>query len=408
MFKLPLNQKHRYILHIDADAFFATVEQVLNPKLKGKAVLVGGPSGTRGIVSAASYEARKFGIHAGMAMYLATRKCPHATIVPGNFEAYRKFSRQFYKILLDYTPEVEMASIDEAYLDITGCAEMHKLDYPEIARKILEDIHRKTGLSMSCGMASSKIVAKVASSQNKPHKLTVVAHGREAGFLAQLDLRAMPGIGPKTCVYLEAKGFKKIGEVAELTLADVLEKLGVEAIPMWKHCRGIDNSPVISSRVLPKSISKEHTFYERDPGREIALKYFRELATVVFEKLRSYKLRARTVTVKIRYRAEDGSGDIAGAGASGRRATFEDFGFQKNVDFPTCLDMKLLPVARELFLKNLDSQRSLRLIGIGVGNLSQNYNLSLFERDDDDEKLLFDIDAMQKIYGEGVVRYGNL
>lgn len=395
MFTLPLNQRKRHILHIDADAFFASVEQVLNPNLKGKALLVGGPSGTRGIVSAASYEARKFGIHAGMAMYQATKKCPHATIVPGNFEAYRKFSRQFYKILLNYTPEVEMASIDEAYLDISGCAEMHKLEYPDLARRILEDIHKQTGLSFSCGMASSKIVSKVASSNNKPHKLTVVPYGMEAKFMAPLPLRAMPGIGPKTFAYLEAQGLKTIEDLARMNVSEVMKEFGVQAIPLWKHCLGIDNSKVISSHDLPKSISKENTFYEKNVNKEIALKYLRELSGIVFEKLRSHGLRARTVCVKIRYLDhEDG------------KMVFQDFGFQKNMDFPTSLDMKLFPAVKKLFLENLDSQKSLRLIGMGVTNLSQNYNLSLFERDDDDQKLLFDIDAMKKMYGEESIKYG--
>ncbi len=404
MFSLPLSQKKRHILHIDADAFFASVEQVLNPKLKGKAVLVGGPSGTRGIVSAASYEARKFGIHAGMAMYLARRKCPSGIVVNGNFEAYRKFSRQFYKILLQYTPDVEMASIDEAYVDITGCAEMQKLDYPEIARKILEDIYKKSGLSISCGMASSKIVAKVASSQNKPHKLTIVPYGREAKFLAPLPLKALPGIGPRTYAWLEAQGLKKIEDLARLTVGEVMEKFGVQAIPLWKHCLGIDNSPVISAHALPKSISKEHTFYEKNPDKNTALKYLKELAGIVFEKLRAHRLRARTVFVKIRYKnAVVSGGEISD---QSRKAIFTDFGFQKNLEFPTSLDMKLFPVMRELFLQNLDSRESLRLIGIGVSNLFQNYNLSLFENDDDEQKLFFGIDAMKKLYGEESVRFG--
>lgn len=405
MFTLPLNQKRRHILHIDADAFFASVEQILNPKLKGKAVLVGGPSGTRGIVSAASYEARKFGIHAGMAMYLATKKCPHAIIVPGNFEAYRKFSRQFYEILLKYTPDVEMASIDEAYVDISGCTEMQKLSYPKIARKILEDIYKKSGLSISCGMASSKIVAKVASSQNKPHKLTVVPYGSEAKFLAPLQLKALPGIGPRTFSYLEAQGLQKIADLAKMDVSEVMKRFGVQAIPLWKHCLGIDNSPVIASHDLPKSISKEHTFYERDPNVATALKYLKELAGIVFEKLRAHRLRARTVFIKIRYKNSEAlSGDLSIA--ERRRAIFADFGFQKNVDFPTSLDMKLFPVVKELFLQNLDNQKSLRLIGIGVSNLSQNYNLSLFEHDSEEEKLFFEIDAMKKMYGEEIVRYG--
>lgn len=395
MFNLPLNQKRRHILHIDADAFFASVEQVLNPILKGKAVLVGGPSGTRGIVSAASYEARKFGIHAGMAMYLATRKCPHAVIVPGNFDAYRKFSRGMYEIFTKYTPDVEMASIDEAYLDISGCKLLHKRDYPEIAKTILLEIHKKLGLSISCGMASSKIVAKVASSQNKPHKLTIVPYGSEAKFLAPMPLRAMPGIGPKTFAYLDAQGLQKIEDLAKMTVAEVLEKFGVQAIPLWKHSLGIDNSPVISAHAQPKSISKEHTFYERDPDKTTALKYLKELATIVFEKLRAHRLRARTVFIKIRYKNADSG-----------TAIFTDFGFQKNLDFPTALDMKLFPAVKELFLQNLDSGQSLRLIGIGVSNLFQNYNLSLFDNDNDEEKLFFQIDAMKKMYGEESVRFG--
>lgn len=396
MFTLPLNQKKRYILHIDADAFFASVEQVLNPKLKGKAVLVGGPNGTRGIVSAASYEARKFGIHSGMPMYLATRKCPHAIVVPGNFEAYHKFSSGMYSIFTKYTPDVEMASIDEAYLDITGCTNMHKQDYPDIARNILMEINKKLGLSVSCGLASSRIVSKVASSQNKPHKLTTVPYGSEARFLAPLPLRAMPGIGPKTFAVLESFGFKTLGELASLSLNEVMNKFGVQGIPLWKHSRGIDDSEVISSHALPKSISKENTFYENAVGRDVALKELQELGSIVFSKLRASGLRAKTICVKIRYKNLDaGSGPI-----------FKDFSFQQNLDFPTSLDNKLWPPIKKLFLKNLDQNEQLRLIGVGVSNLIQNYNLNLFDNDGEQEKLFSQIDAMKKMYGEESVKYG--
>ena len=396
MFNLPLNQKKRYILHIDADAFFASVEQVLNPKLKGKPVLVGGPSGTKGIVSAASYEARKFGIRSGMAMYLARKQCPAGIVVSGNFDAYRKFSRGMYSIFTKYTPEVEMASIDEAYLDISGCKTLHKLDYSEIAKNILMEIYKKLGLSISCGMASSKVVAKVASSQNKPHKLTVVPYGCEAKFLAALPLRAMPGIGPKTFSVLERMGFKILGELASLSLNQVMEKFGVHGIPLWKHSRGIDDSEVVAVHALPKSISKENTFYENIVNKNVALKLLQELAGIVFAKLRASGLRARTIFVKIRYRNLDEQ----------QGAIFKDFAFQQNLDFPTALDTKLWPQIKNLFLKNLDQGEQLRLIGVGVTNLIQNYNLNLFDNDDDQEKLFSQIDVMRKVYGEESVRYG--
>lgn len=413
MFHLPLNQERRHILHIDADAFFASVEQILNPGLKGKAVLVGGPSGTRGIVSAASYEARKFGIHAGMAMYMATRKCPHGIVVPGNFEAYRKFSRRMYEIFTRYTPDVEMASIDEAYLDISGCKEMHKLDYPEIARAILMEVYRKLGLSVSCGMASSKVVAKVASGQNKPHKLTVVPYGAEARFLAPLPLKALPGIGPKTFEVLERVGLQTLGELAALSLNDVMEKFGVQGIPLWKRAQGIDDSEVIAAHALPKSISKENTFYEKIVTKETAVKFLQELSGEVFAKLRASGLRARTICVKIRYKnneATKGGTDSSVVNTVSpldrRRVIFTDFSFQQNLDFPTSLDSKLWPQVKKLFLKNLDAGEQLRLVGVGVTNLVQNYNLNLFDNDDVQEKLFSQIDKMKKMQGKESVRYG--
>lgn len=401
MFKLNLHQTKRHILHVDADAFFATVEQVLNPSLRGKAVLVGGPSGTRGIVSAASYEAKAYGIYSGMPMYLATKKCPQAVIVPGKFDAYRDFSRRMYQIFLEYTPDVEMASIDEAYLDLTGCELLHKLPSGQIAKKILNQIYRKLGLSVSGGLASNKTVAKVASSTNKPHKLTIIPYGKEADFLAPLHLKAMPGVGVKTLPLLESHGFKTIGDIACLGLAEILEKFGIQGVPLWKKCQGIDNSHVISAHALPKSISKENTFYESTCDEKICLKFLKELGSHVFEKLRSYKLRARTIFIKIRYKSLDQTQVNSGA-----KYIFRDFSFQKNLEIPTALDSKLFPLARELFLKNLIPNEPVRLLGIGVSNLVQNYNLNLFHNDENEEKLFLKIDAMKKMYGEESVRYG--
>lgn len=377
MFGLPINQKKRHILHVDADAFFASVEQVLNPKLKGKALMVGGPSKTKGIVSAASYEAKKFGIYSGMPMYLASKKCPNAIIINGHFDEYRNFSRKIYNVMMKYTPAVEMASIDEAYLDISDCTLMHKFGnscagYEAIAKKLLMEIYHKTGLSVSCGLASNKTVAKVASSTNKPHKLTTVPYGKEAEFLSALPLRAMPGIGPKTFSFLENYGLKNIGDFAAMNLDEVMDKFGIQGIPLWKKCMGIDNSEVISDSALPKSISKEHTFYEPMMSSSLCLKQLKFSSEIVFNKLRSYKLRAKTVFVKIRYKNFDNQ-------------LFKDFTFQKHLDFPSAIDSKLFPMAKELFEKNILKDETVRLIGIGVTNLVQNYNLNLFENDEEEE-----------------------
>lgn len=396
MFDLPLKQRKRHILHIDADAFFASVEQILNPKLRGKPVLVGfSRSSNNGIVSAASYEARPFGIHSGMAMFLAKKKCPGAIVVAGHFDAYRDFSKRMYEIFTRSTAEIEMASIDEAYLDITGYAERFN-ETPELyARNLLFEVYQKLGLSVSCGLASSKTVAKVASSQNKPHKLTVVPYGKEAGFLAPLGLRAMPGIGPKTFSVLERYGLKSIGELACLTIEEVMEKFGVHGIPLWKRARGIDNNPVISDSALPKSISKEHTFYQPPANLDVCLGQMKELGEIVFGKLRSHQLKARTVFVKIRYYSGEGG-----------RKNFRDFGFQRNLDFPSCIDSKLFPAIKKLFLENVENIGEIRLVGLGVSGLYQNYNLSLFENEDEDEKLFLKMDMLKKLYGDKALRYG--
>ena len=238
MFELSCRQEERHICHVDADAFFAAVEQVLNPRLKGKPVLVGGPSETSGIVSACSYEAKRLGVKTAMPMYLAKRKCPSAVVVAGNFDVYRDFSRRMYEIFMKYTPEVEMASIDEAYLDISGFEKVYRKNYVEIARSILMDVYKKLGISVSCGLSSSKTVSKVASSNNKPHKLTVVPFGKERAFLADLPLNAIPGIGVKTCEKLERFGFKKVVDVAKLSVNGVLDLLGFREFLFGKSVGG--------------------------------------------------------------------------------------------------------------------------------------------------------------------------
>lgn len=367
-------------MHVDADAFFATVEQVLNPKLKNKAVLVGGPSDKHGIVTAASYEARKFGIHAGMPMYLAKKNCPSAIVVPGNFAAYREFSKKMYRVFAKFTPDVEMASIDEGYLDITGCELLHEKSTIDLAKEILLEVYKKVGISVSCGLASGKTVAKVASSKNKPHKFSVVYHGKEEQFLSPLSLRSLPGVGPKTFAMLESSGFLKIGDVSKLTAREALDNFGLNGINLWKKCKGFDNTPVISEYSLPKSISKEHTFYEPLRNTDACLSYLRSLCTNVLAKLRAHQMKAKTVFVKIRYKVVDD-----------KKYAFRDYTFQQNLDLPSSGDKKIFRAIRNLFLSNFVEEENVRLLGVGVSKLLQDYNLSLFELDNEEDQLLFDM-----------------
>lgn len=396
MFDIPLKQRERQILHVDADAFFASVEQILNPTLKGKALLVGAPNSNKGIVSACSYEAKAYGIKTGMPMYLARRKCPHAIVAPGHFDAYRDFSKRMYRIFMKCTPHTEMASIDEAYLDISGFERAYKKSPPEIARTLLMEIYRELGLSVSCGLASNKTVAKVASSLNKPHKLTVVPFGKEREFLRDLGLRDMPGIGPRTFSVLEKFGFQKIGDFAKLDFDEVVKKLGVRGIPLWKRCRGFDNSRVIDVGQLPKSISKENTFYESLTDIKKCVVALKDLSGRVFEKLRSYEMKAKTVFVRIRYKG-DGPG----------RASFQDFSFQKHLGFYASADSELFPAVKALFLSSVVDDRNIRLVGVGVSNLVRNYNLNLFVDSKREDKLFNAIDGMRKLYGKDSLKYGG-
>ena len=395
MFELPLRQKERHILHIDADAFFASVEQVINPELRGKAVIVGGSSKKYGIVSAVSYEARKYGIKTGMPIYQAVKQCPSAEVVCGHFEVYQRFSRGMYRIFSKYTPEVEMASIDEAYLDITGCGLMNRKSPIEIAKAIATDINKKLGISVSCGLSSSKTVSKVASSNHKPHKLTVVPFGKEVHFLAPFELRALPGIGPRTCESLQRAGFYTLGDLSGISLAEVQSRLGVAGIYLWKKALGVDDAPVLSGCSLPKSISKERTFYKTVNSREVCLSTLRSLLSKVLKKLRAHQMKAYTVNLKIRYKDY----------FVNQKKPFRNVAFQQNLALASACDSQIFPVIKRLFLENIENE-PVRLLGVGVSTLTQQYNLSLFERNHEQEKLFTAIDTVKNLYGEESVVYG--
>jgi len=338
-------------MHVDLDAFYASVEQLRRPELRGKPVIVGGAGveGERGVVAAASYEARPFGVRSAMPLGRARRLCPNAVFVPCDFPAYREASKSVFAILDRYSPVIEPIALDEAYLDLTG--EEALLGPPDtVAHRLRDEVKTRCGLDLSIGVASCKLVAKVASELRKPRGLVVVAPGSEAAFLAPLPLAKLPGCGPATAVRLERVGVRTIGDLAAHPDPLLGELFGQYGRLLGAHARGIDPSPVMPPGD-PKSISREVTFDRdlRDTGkvRATALGLLQDVA----HSLRAHGLSARTVVLKIRYQP------------------FETLSRQATLPYPTDRDDQLASALRQLLETQLDPSRAIRLIGAGVSNL---------------------------------------
>src|ERR1700691_5122177 len=253
----------RTYFHLDMDAFFVSVEELFDPSLKGKPVVVGGKSNERGVVSAASYAARKFGVHSAMPLRTAYKLCPQAIFVEGHRERYREYSGRVFEVLKQFTPSVEMASIDEAYLDLTGTQRLHG---PALAaaHKLHDAVRRATNLNCSIGAAASRMVAKVASDQAKPNGILWIMPGQEASFLAPLDVRKIPGVGKVTERNLHTCGIHKVRDLASLQDSFLEQRFGKWGLALAGKARGEDAGGWFDEEVGeggdPKSISHEHTF----------------------------------------------------------------------------------------------------------------------------------------------------
>ncbi len=295
----------RTILHLDMDAFFAAVEQRDRPELRGKPVIVGAdPRGGRGrgVVSTASYEARRFGVGSAMPISQAWRACPHGVYLPPDMEKYARESERIMAVLRRVTDEVEPVSIDEAFLDVTHSARALG-DGPAIARRLKEEIRAETKLTASVGVASSKLVAKIASDLGKPDGLVVVPFGGEADFLAPLPVRRLWGVGPKMEEQLARLGVVTIGDLAALDPERLARRLGTHGHDLQQLARGEDARPVSAGPWEAKSLGQEHT-YGQDTNDRLRLRAtLLDLADAVAARLRRHGLRARTITLK--YRDED-------------------------------------------------------------------------------------------------------
>jgi len=377
-------------MHVDLDAFYASVEQLRRPELRGKPVIVGGAGveGERGVVAAASYEARPFGVRSAMPLSRARRLCPSAVFIPCDFLAYREASKSVFAILDRYSPVIEPIALDEAYLDLTG--EDALMGPPNtVAVKLRDEVKARSGLDLSIGVASCKLVAKVASELRKPRGLVVVAAGGEAAFLAPLPLGKLPGCGPATALRLERVGVRTIGDLAALPDPLLGELFGQYGRLLGAHARGIDPSPVLPPGD-PKSISREVTFdrdvRDADKVRATALGLLQDVG----HSLRAHGLSARTVVLKIRYQP------------------FDTLSRQATLPYPTDRDDRLAMALRQLLETQLDPSRAIRLIGAGVSNLEPRATqLSLLETRSSRLAMLDEqLDELRGRYGDHVIARG--
>ena len=381
------------ILHIDMDAFYASVEQLDDPRLKNKCVIVGGTS-NRGVVSAASYEARKFGIHSAMPIYQAKQKCPHGIFVSPRMERYKEVSQKVMALLREFSPLVEPVSIDEAYLDITGCRRLFG-EAPEIAREIKRKIKETVHLTCSVGVAPNKFLAKIASDLDKPDGLTVILPHQVPAFIDALSVKKIPGVGKKVFHQLELMGIRTLGDVRRLPEKALIMHLGKFGRRLRALSCGNDDSPVIP-HAPHKSISSERTLPADTRDIKLLKRYLLSQSAEVARQLRLAGVRARTITIKLK---DEGFKTVT------RRTT---------IAIPTQSSKTIYKHAVQL-MNEYKISRKIRLIGVGASGLSSvsaSVQMGLFdtgeERADDWEKIDRAIDSISKKFGKDVVGRASL
>jgi DNA polymerase-4 len=378
------------VLHVDMDAFFVSVELLERPELRGKPVIVGGQPNQRGVVTAASYEARKFGVHSAMPLRTAGRLCPHAVYLDGHHAKYSEWSDRVATILAKFSPIVEMVSIDEAYLDLTGTERLHG---PPLAAadKLLRTITRTTGLPSSGGLAATRLVAKVASDQAKPHGLLWVVPGSEARFLAPLPVRKIPGIGEVTERALRALRIETVEQLAAVQQEKLEKIFGQWGTALYRKARGGDSYEFLID-AEPKSISQNHTFGEDTDDTAALCSMLSHLSQKACKRMREAGLAARTLTLTLRYTG------------------FDTYTRSKTLAEPTQLDADIFAVFQNLLRKHRDLFRKIRLLGVSLSGLThgaEQLDLLAAERRAKLERLTRATDGLRDRFGFGSVQFGG-
>lgn len=372
----------RQILHVDMDAFFVSVEELADPSLRGKAVVVGADPDGRGVVAAASYEARKFGVHSAMPVGKAKKLCPHAIFLRGRHAKYREHSQKIYEVFEEFTPVIEMVSIDEAYLDLTGSDRLHG-GMLCAADHLIRTVKKRTGLNCSVGASTSHLVSKIASDQAKPHGLLCVLPGCEAAFLAPLPVRRMPGIGKVTEPELLSMGIATIGDLQVYGSVRLKERFGKYGEWLYTKSMGQDIE-AYAYEEEPKSISHETTFPADTADVEELERTLSYLSQLVARRLREHRLFARTVGLKL------------------RNHRFKTITRDVTLDEPTHLDSVIFEEVLQMFSVAWDGKEKIRLIGVRTSNLETAISQpGLFESEKHEklDRILRAADQMRGRYG---------
>jgi DNA polymerase-4 len=384
----------RTILHLDLDAFFCAVEELRDPSLRGKPFAVGGQPDERGVVASCSYAARAVGVHSAMPMSQAVRLCPHLIIVPARHGVYGEVSGQVMARLHNLSGLVEQISIDEAFIDISDLGKAAEETAHTLQKQILDELR----LACSVGVASNKLVAKIATEVGKkaargsasPQALTVVPVGSEADFLAPLPVSMLWGVGPKTGKKLSELGIRSIGQLAALAERDLVALFGENGREMARHAKGIDNRPVVTERAT-KSISQETTFTRDVRDDKVLESTLKEQSTEVAKNLRREHLAGTTVKLKLRW------------------PDFTTLTRQVTLAIPTDQDDEIYEAARELLAKVREKGQAVRLIGVGVSGLGPPVRqMELWGQEGEKaRKLQTVLDELQEKYGKRVIDRGR-
>ncbi|MCR5177233.1 MAG: DNA polymerase IV [Anaerovibrio sp.] len=376
----------RIIIHVDMDAFFASVEQRDHEEYRGKPVIVGGIGG-RGVVSTCSYEARRFGVHSAMPMARAVKLCPQGIFIRGNYALYSQVSGEIFEIFDHYSPVIEPLSIDEAFLDITGMERL--MDSPgEYAERLKKEIKDKTGLVASVGIAPNKFLAKIASDYDKPDGLTIVEPGEVQDFLDPLPVSRIWGVGHKTAILLDNLRIKTIKDLRKADIQLLEKTLGNKmAVHLYQLASGIDERPV-ATRGRAKSIGNEITFMEDLQSAEDALQALLELTCKVGWRLRQADVKARTVQLKL------------------RESSFHTYTRQKQLFEPSNYDNDIYEAVSSLF-HELNITKGIRLLGVSTTGFGECESISLFE-DKKKDNLYKAIDDINNRFGKKGITRGRL
>ena len=385
----------RTVFHVDMDAFFVSVEELFDPSLQGKPVVVGGQRHERGVVSAASYEARKFGVHSAMPLRTAAKLCPQAVFVDGHPDRYRDCSEKVYSVLTSFSPQVEMVSIDEAYLDMSGTRRLHG---PPLlaAHKLHQRMKAETQLNCSIGIGTSRLIAKVCSGKAKPHGVLYVVPGQETRFLAPLDVRDIPGVGKVTEQKLQSLGIRTVGDMARKEDTFLDEHLGKWGLALAGKARGEDAGAWFAGEIgdldAAKSISHEHTYNEDTADIAQIEATLMRLSEMVARRLREQKVHARTLQLKLRYK------------------DFTTITRAHSVEMPTQLDNEIFYEVRKLFHANWRPGSQVRLLGVQASSFSaesSQADLLSGQARDKWQQALSAVDRVREKFGESSVRLGT-